>query len=172
MAEQPIVIYGDPVLREVSKPVKEIDREIKNLVSNLKDTLKEANGLGLAAVQIGELRRVFLVDLSALDIDASLTVFINPEIIEKSGDVELEEGCLSVPGIYQKVTRAEKVKVKATDIDGNDFELEIDGMAARVILHEYDHLEGKLFLDYISPMAKTLLKGRLKKLSSGEATTA
>jgi peptide deformylase len=172
VVEQPIVIYGDPVLREVSKPINEIDGEIKKLVSNMKDTLKEANGLGLAAVQIGELKRVFIVDISALDIDASLKVFINPEILEKSGEIEFEEGCLSIPGIYQKVTRSEKVRVKATGIDGKDFEMEIDGMTARVILHEYDHLEGKLFLDYISPMAKTLLKGRLKKLSSGEASTA
>ena len=166
MAEQPIVIYGDPVLREVSEPVQEIDREIKNIVSDLKDTLKQASGLGLAAVQIGELKRLFIVDFEAIEIDASLKVFINPEIIERSGEIEMEEGCLSVPEIYQKIVRPEKVTVKALGIDGKEFTLNLSGMAARIVQHEYDHLEGKLFLDYISPMAKTMLKGKLKKLSS------
>lgn len=166
MAEQPIVIYGDPVLREVSEPVQEIDRKIKNIVSDLRDTLKQASGLGLAAVQIGELKRLFIVDFEAIEIDASLKVFINPEIIERSGEIEMEEGCLSIPEIYQKVVRPEKVTVKALGIDGKEFTLNLSGMAARVVQHEYDHLEGKLFLDYISPMAKTMLKGKLKRLSS------
>lgn len=166
MAEQPIVIYGDPVLREVSEPVKEIDREIKDLVSDLKDTLKKAGGLGLAAVQIGELKRIFIVDFSAIDLDASLKVFINPEIMEKSGEIEMEEGCLSIPEIYQKIIRPEKVKVIAMGIDGKEFSMNLNGMAARIVQHEYDHLEGKLFLDYISPMARTMLKGRLKRLSA------
>ncbi len=166
MAEQPIVIYGDPVLREVSEPVIEIDREIKDLVSDLKDTLKKAGGLGLAAVQIGELKRVFIVDFSSIDLDASLKVFINPEIMEKSGEIEMEEGCLSIPEIYQKIIRPEKVKVIALGIDGKEFSMNLNGIAARIVQHEYDHLEGKLFLDYISPMAKTMLKGKLKRLSA------
>lgn len=165
MAERPIVIYGDPVLREVSQPVDAVDREIKNLVSVLAGTLKKASGLGLSAVQVGVLKCVFIVDLSAVDINETLRVFINPEVIETSGEVELEEGCLSFPGLYQKIVRPAKVKVRATDLDGNRFEMEATGMVARAILHEYDHLEGKLFVDYLSPLAKTLIKGRLKKLA-------
>lgn len=166
MAVRPIVTYGDPVLREVSKPVPEVNQEIKDLVSDMVDTLKKAQGLGLAAVQIGELKRIYLVDLSAVDINASLTVFINPEILETRGDVEMEEGCLSFPGIFQKCTRPAWVRIRATGLDGKPFEMTAEGLAARAILHEYDHLEGKLFIDYISPIARTLLKGRLKKLAA------
>lgn len=169
MAERPIVIYGDPVLRNVSKPVENITGEIKALVSNMIDTLKKAQGLGLAAVQIGELDRVFIVDVSHLDPAKSLTVFINPEILETSGESEYEEGCLSIPGIYQKVLRPEKVRVRATALDGTKFELEADGILARAIQHEYDHLEGKLFIDYLSPLSRTLLSGKLKKLSQSSA---
>ncbi|MBD3403842.1 peptide deformylase [candidate division GN15 bacterium] len=108
-----------------------------------------------------------MVDLSAIDITAQLHVFINPEIIETSDDeVELEEGCLSFPGIYQKVVRSARVKVRALDLEGKAFEMAADGMAARAILHEFDHLEGTLFIDHISSIARTLLKGRLKKLAT------
>jgi len=165
VAVQPIVIYGNKVLREVSEKVDTINQEIKDLVSDLIDTLKKAQGLGLSAVQIGILKRVFIVDLSAVDITAKLKVFINPEIIITEGEIEFEEGCLSFPGIYQKIVRPAKVKVKALDVDGKPFELEADSLIARAILHEYDHLEGKLFIDYLSPLAKTMLKGRLKKLA-------
>ena len=166
MAVRPIVKYGDPVLREKSLPVTVVNQEIKSFVSDMVDTLKHAQGLGLAAVQVGVLKRIFIVDLSAIDINANLKVFINPEIIESRGQIELEEGCLSFPGIYQNCTRPSWVKVKALDLDGIPFELEAEGMAARALLHEYDHLEGKLFIDYISPIARTLLRGRLKKLAA------
>lgn len=166
MAVRPIVIYGDPVLREVSEEVEKFDQELKDLVSDMIDTLKDANGLGLAAVQIGVLKRVFIVDISALDITKKLTVFINPEIIESDGTAEFEEGCLSFPGIYQKISRPSKVKVKAYDLEGEPFEMVIDGITARAILHEYDHLEGKLFIERMSPLSKTMIKGKLKKLSA------
>jgi len=164
VAERPIVIYGDPVLREKSRPVETINDEIRQLVVDMTDTLKKAQGLGLAAVQIGELHRVFIIDLSAVDIAETLRVFINPEILETSGETEMEEGCLSFPGIYQKIDRPARVKVRATDIEGNQFELDLDSLAARAVLHEFDHLEGKLFIDYLSPMSRALLKGRLRKL--------
>ena len=166
MAERPIVIYGDPVLREKAEPVKEIDRETKNLVADMIAILQEANGLGLAAPQVGVSKRIFIADLSALDLAESIRVFINPEILEKSGEVVLEEGCLSFPGIYQKISRPEMVKVRATDQEGNLFEMEASGMMARAILHEYDHLEGKLFIDYLSSVSRALIKGKLKKLSA------
>ena len=167
MAERPIVIYGDPVLRETAKPVEEINQDVKDLVSSLVDTLKKAKGLGLAASQIGAAQPVFIIDLSAVDINQSLKVFINPEIIESSDEqVEMEEGCLSFPDMYLKITRPERVKVRAMDLDGNEFELEADGLAARAIQHEYDHTKGKLFIDRVSPMTRTLIRGRLRKLAA------
>jgi len=167
VAERPIVIYGDPVLREIAKPVEEFNQDVKDLVSNLVDTLKEAKGLGLAASQIGAAQPVFIIDLSAVDINQSLKVFINPEILETSDEeVEMEEGCLSFPDMYLKITRPERVKVRAMDFDGKEFEIEADGLAARAILHEYDHTQGKLFIDRISPMTRTLIRGRLRKLAT------
>jgi peptide deformylase len=165
VAERPIVVYGDPVLREVSEPVDEINQEIKNLVSDLKDTVRKAKGLGLSAVQIGVLKRVFVVDLTVVDVNETLRVYINPEIVNASGEVEYEEGCLSFPGIYQHISRPAKVTVRAIDLEGNRFENTVEGLAARAIQHEYDHLEGKLYIDYLSPISRTLLRGRLKKLS-------
>ena len=165
MAERQIVIYGDPVLREVAKPVEQIDQEIKDLVTDMADTVKEANGLGLAAPQVGQSKRIFIVDFSVIDMTATLKVFINPEIVETEGEIEMEEGCLSFPGIFQKITRPARVKVRATDVHGHQFEMDAEGLAARAILHEYDHLEGRLFIDLMSPMARTMLRGRLRKLS-------
>lgn len=166
MAERPIVTYGDPVLREAAQPVEEIDQSVKDLVSEMTESLKRAHGLGLAANQVGVAKRVFLVDLSAIDINHSLMVFINPEVLEISPEsVEMEEGCLSFPDLYLKVSRPAKVRVRATDLDGNRFEMTAEGMAARAILHEYDHLEGKLFIDRVSPLTRTMIKGRLKKLA-------
>lgn len=167
MAAHDIVIYGDPVLRKVAEPVEQVDQAVKDLVSMMVDTLKKAHGLGLAAPQVGVSKRVFIVDLSAIDLTAEQHVFINPEIVWKSEDeVELEEGCLSFPGIYQKIVRPARVKIRALNLDGKPFEMEADGMAARAVLHEYDHLEGTLFIDHISSIARTLLKGRLKKLAA------
>jgi len=132
----------------------------------MSDTLKKAEGLGLAAVQVGETKRVFILNLAAVDITKTLRVYINPEIIQTSGEVEYEEGCLSFPGIYQKITRSEKVTVRAFDPDDQEFEHEADGIAARAIQHEFDHLEGKLFIDHLSTISRSLLKGRLKKLAA------
>jgi len=166
VAEKEIVIYGNPVLREVSEPVDEINQEVKDLVSEMAGTLKKAKGLGLSAVQVGVLKRVFIVDLSAVDINETLRVFINPEILETNGEVEIEEGCLSFPGVYQKIVRPEKVKLRATDLNGQVFEMEAASFIARAALHENDHLEGKLFIDYFSSMAKSLIKGKLRKLKA------
>ncbi len=165
MTERRIVIYGEAVLREVSEEVDKINQQVKDLVSDLVDTLKKAKGLGLSAVQIGVLKRVFIIDLAVVDLIETLRVFINPEILETDGEVELEEGCLSFPGIYQKIVRPAVVKVKATDLEGREFVLEAKGLAARAILHEYDHLEGKLYIERMTPLTRTLLKGRLRKLA-------
>jgi len=165
VAERPIVIYGDPVLREVALPVEEINQEIRDLVSDLSDTMRKAQGLGLAANQVGVLKRVFVVDLAVIDMTKGLQAFINPEIVETSGETEYEEGCLSFPGIYQKIERPARVVIRAFDVDGKQFEMEAEGMAARAILHEYDHLEGKLFIDRMSTLTRTMLRGRLRKLA-------
>ena len=166
MAERPIVIYGDPVLREENVPVDEINQEIRELVSDMAAALKKAKGLGLAASQVGVAKRLFIVDLSAVDINESLRVFVNPEIVETSGEIEMEEGCLSFPELYLKITRPERVTVRATDLDGNQFEMTTEGMVARAILHEYDHTQGKLYIDHLSPLARTMIKGRLRKLAA------
>jgi peptide deformylase len=166
VATRPIVTYGDPVLREKTHPVEDINQDVKDLVADMIATLKQAEGLGLAAPQVGESKRIFITDLSALDLSEKMRVYINPEILETSGEIVLEEGCLSFPGIYQNISRPEKIKIRAMGIDGRQFELEISGMLARVVLHENDHLEGKLFIDYLSPISRTLLKGKLKKLAA------
>lgn len=165
MAARPIVTYGDPVLRDISKPVEEITSKVKDLVADMKATLNKASGLGLSAVQIGVPLRVFIVDLSAVNIAAERRVYINPEIIETSGNLEFEEGCLSFPGIYQRLTRPERVKIKATDEDGNQFVQEADGIVARAILHEYDHLDGVLFIDHFSTLSRALVDRKLKRLA-------
>ena len=165
MAIRPIVKYGNPVLREVSRPVEKITTEINDLLADLKSTVKEANGLGLSAVQIGVPLRVFIIDLSAIDITADFKVFIDPEIIESSGMVEYEEGCLSFPGIFQRLSRPERVTVKASDENGQEFTMEAVGLTARAILHEYDHLDGVLFIDHFSAISKALLDRKLKKLA-------
>jgi len=166
VAVRPIVIYGDPVLREKAKPVEKIDQEVKDLVADMIATLKDANGLGLAAPQVGVSKRIFITDLSSLELTESMRVFINPEIIDTSGETILEEGCLSFPGLYQKVSRPEELKIRALDVEGNEFELNVSGMLARAILHEYDHLEGILFIDHLSSLSRALIKGRLRKLAA------
>lgn len=165
MAIRPIVTYGNPVLRKIARPVETITTEVRELVAGMKATLKEYNGLGLAAPQVGEPLRVFIVDLSAMDITAEVQVFINPEILETSGSAEFEEGCLSFPGIYQRLTRPERVKIKALDENGKEFVMEVDGLSARAILHENDHLDGVLFIDHFSSISRALIDRKLKKLA-------
>jgi len=165
MAIKPVVKYGTPVLREKSKPVEAITGEVKQLIADMMDTLKAANGLGLAAVQVGVLLRVFIVDLSAIDITAETQVFINPEILATAGSMEYEEGCLSFPGLYQRLTRPERVKIRAMDENGDAFEREYSGISARAILHEFDHLEGVLFIDHFSALSRALVERKLKKLA-------
>lgn len=168
MAVRSIVLYGDPVLRKKAQPIVSVDQGVKDLVADLIATLTDAQGLGLAANQIGVARRVFLVDLSPLEPDEKMRVFINPEILETSGEFDYEEGCLSFPGIYERIVRPQYVRVRAIDETGNEFEMEADGVLARVILHENDHLDGKLFVDYLSPMVRSLISGKLKKLKTAE----
>lgn len=169
MATKPIVLYGDPVLREKSEPIEKIDGEIKDLVADMIATLREAEGLGLAANQIGVAKRVFIIEMSLVDGNDEMLVCINPDITETTGEVEYEEGCLSFPGIFERVTRPAEAVLRATDLDGNKFEVRADGLLARALLHELDHLNGKLFIDYLSSLSRQLISKKLKKLRSEAA---
>jgi peptide deformylase len=156
-----ILKYPDPRLRTVALPVAEVNDEIRQLISDLFETMYLAPGIGLAASQVDVHQRIVVMDISE---DKSQPLcFINPEILELTGKVSREEGCLSVPDVYETVERAEKIRVKALDRDGKEFELQADEMLAVCIQHEVDHLDGKLFVDYISPLKRQRLKKKLSK---------
>jgi len=161
MAILEVLSFPDERLRTVAKPVESVDSEIKTLVDDMFETMKDENGIGLAATQVNRHVRVVVMDVSEEQNEPR--VFINPEITHKEGTAISEEGCLSVPGNYAKVERAEKVTVKALDKEGNPFELEADGLLAICIQHELDHLEGKLFVDYLSPLKRQRIKKKLEK---------
>ena len=145
MALRNIRTEGDPILGKVSKPILEMNEKTRQLIGDMIETMYHANGVGLAAVQVGVLKRVVVIDVS--ENSDSPIILVNPEIIDKSGSQTGDEGCLSVPGKTCPVERAEYVKAKALDRDGNEFIIEGEGLLARCILHEYDHLEGILFID-------------------------
>ena len=149
MATRNIRELGDDVLRKETKPVKDVTRRTKILIEDMFDTMYEANGVGLAAPQVGILKKIFVVDVGDEEGNPVPYVFINPEIIDREGVQVGFEGCLSVPGKSGKVARAEKVKVKAFDKDMNEFELEAEGFLARAIQHEYDHLNGVVYVDKV-----------------------
>ena len=161
MALLPILRYPDARLHTRAAPVPAVDDSIRQLVKDMAETMYEAPGIGLAATQVDVHKRVVVIDTS--EDRSQLRVFINPEILEKSGEHVGEEGCLSVPGIYETVCRAERVKVRALDADGKPFELEADDLLAVCIQHEIDHLEGKVFVEYLSPLKLSRIKSRLAK---------
>ena len=156
-----VLHFPDPRLRTVAKPVDEITPEIQQLVQNMLETMYDESGIGLAATQVDEHVRVVVIDVS--DERNDPLVFINPEIIDKTGDTTYEEGCLSVPQNYAKVQRAEEVTVKAQDAKGEWFEMHADGLLAICIQHELDHLLGKLFIDYLSPLKRERIRKKLEK---------
>ena len=171
----PIVMYGDPVLRKRAAAIEE-GTDLKELVQDMFDTMRVAQGVGLAAPQIGKSIRLFVVDGTAIEDDPSMEdfrmAFINPEMIEELGTPwEYEEGCLSIPNIREKIARKEKLRIKYYDQDWKLHEEEFDGMRARIIQHEYDHIEGKLFIDYLTPLKKRLLKSKLSDISKGKVDT-
>jgi peptide deformylase len=171
----PIVMYGDPVLRQRAKEIP-TGTDIKPLVADMFETMYGANGIGLAAPQIGKGIRLFVVDGSAMDEEPDMEnfkkAFINPTILEEKGAAwEFEEGCLSIPNIRENISRKGKIRVKYYDEDWNLHEEEYDGMKARIIQHEYDHIEGKLFVDYLTPLKKRLLKGKLADITKGKVDT-
>jgi peptide deformylase len=163
MALLTILNYPDPRLHTVAKPVKEVTPEIKRLVADMAQTMYEAPGIGLAATQVDCHIQLILVDTSKQQ--NNLQVFINPKITYKDGSQEYEEGCLSVPGVYENVTRAENITVEALDINGKKFTLNADGLLSVCIQHEMDHLLGKVFVEYLSPLKRTRIKTKMQKLT-------
>jgi len=161
MAKLEILCFPDDRLRTKAKTVEVVDDSIRQLVEDMFETMYEAPGIGLAATQVNVHKRVLVVDVSH-EKDQPLCL-INPEIIAKDGIEEHEEGCLSVPGIYETIQRADHIKVKALDKDGNEFVLETGDLLAVCIQHEMDHLQGKLFVDYLSPLKRNRIKKKLEK---------
>ena len=162
MALLDILIYPDPRLHKMAKPVEKVDDEIRKLIDDMAETMYAAPGIGLAAPQVNCLKRVIVVDTS--ENKDSLRAFVNPQIIASEGSEESEEGCLSVPDIYALVSRAEKIRVQALDRNGDSFELDADDMLAVCIQHEIDHLDGKVFVDYLSRMKQDRIRKKLNKV--------
>lgn len=161
MALLEVLSFPDERLRTVAEPVEKVDGEIKQLISDMFETMREENGIGLAATQVDRHVRVVVMDVSAEQDEPR--VFVNPVITSAEGSTISEEGCLSVPGNYAKVERAEKVTVEALDENGDKFELNADGLLAICIQHELDHLKGKLFVDYLSPLKRQRIRKKLEK---------
>jgi peptide deformylase len=161
MALRNILHYPDPRLRNRAQPVAVVDDEIRTLVTDMAETMYAAPGIGLAATQINVPKRVVVIDLSELH--NALLVLINPEIIERDGQQVFEEGCLSVPGVFDEVERSKHIRVRALDRDGQPFELEAEGLLATCIQHEIDHLDGKVFVDYLSRLKQSRIKKKLEK---------
>lgn len=161
MSLLPILRYPDPRLHKKAAPVARVDESIRKLIADMAETMYEAPGIGLAATQVDVHKRVIIIDVS--EDKSKLLAFINPEILERSGEQVCEEGCLSVPGIYEKVTRSERVKVRALDPQGQPFTLEAEGLLAVCVQHEIDHLDGKVFVEHLSQLKQSRIKARLAK---------
>jgi peptide deformylase len=161
MAQLQILEFPDPRLRARAQPVTQVDAALRTLIDDMFETMYAAPGIGLAATQVNVAKRVLVIDLSEKR-DQPLAL-INPEVLERSGVEETEEGCLSVPGYFDKVTRAEKIRVRALDRDGKQIEFAAEGLLAVCIQHEIDHLDGKLFVDYLSELKRTRIRKKLEK---------
>jgi peptide deformylase len=163
VAIRTILHYPDPRLREKAVPVAEVTPAIAALIDDMAETMYAAPGVGLAATQIGELHRIFLVDIAAEDEPSRLMVFVNPEIVERVGAQVWEEGCLSFPGVSEELERAAKVRVRAVDRDGKPFEISAEGLLAVAIQHEHDHLDGVLMIDHMGLLKKRMVQRKLGK---------
>ena len=162
MALLTVLCYPDPRLHKVAKPVAEVDARIKKIVADMADTMYEAPGVGLAATQVDVHERIVVIDIS--DDQNELMVFINPEIIWASAETKSwREGCLSVPEFYDEVERPAQIRVKALDLEGKEFEMDADGLLAVCLQHELDHLQGKVFVEYLSLLKRTRISQKMKK---------
>jgi peptide deformylase len=172
MSILPIVTYNDPVLREKTEPISELTEEISDLINNMIETMYNSDGVGLAAPQIGKSLKLFVMDgdpvLEDDEEKYGVMVFINPEIVEKKGKkIPMDEGCLSIPDIREKVFRPETIVIRYQDENFQEKEQEFSGWMARIIQHEYDHLKGILFIDYLSSFRKRMVKSDLQEIDSG-----
>lgn len=190
MPVRPIFLYGNDVLRKKAKPVKDLDDDILRLIVDMVQTMHKAGGIGLAANQLGELHRVVVVDLGAVEEalreeaegvdntddheprEEKTLVIINPEVLHQHGLWKMEEGCLSIPEVRADVSRAEKIGIRFRDGNFKELELNAEGLLARVLLHELDHLNGVLFIDHLSTAQRGLLKPKLRKIKKGEVETS
>jgi len=161
MAILHILRYPDPRLQKAAAKVDRVNDEIRRLIKDMADTMYAAPGVGLAATQLNVHKRVIMIDVS--ETHDQLQVFINPELVAASGEADCEEGCLSVPGVFEKVRRAERITVRALGADGRSFTLEAEGLLAVCIQHEMDHLEGKVFVEYLSKLKQQRILAKLKK---------
>jgi len=168
MAVRPVRLYGDPVLRQRAADVTEFDGTLQSLLEEMRETMKAYNGVGLAANQVGVLQRVLIVDVPREDGPRQRYVLINPVIEKRSGTIRGEEGCLSIPGIWEEVTRAKKIEVSARDEQGKTHTIEAEDYLARAIQHEVDHLDGVLFVDRLSALKRSFLRRSLEALARGE----
>ncbi len=171
----PIIMYGNPVLRKKAKDIEK-GSGILELVQDMFETMHAAHGIGLAAPQIGKSVRLFVVDGTSIEDEPELAnfkkTFVNPQIIDQDGvEWPFEEGCLSIPTVREEIFRKEKLRIRYFDENWNEHEEDYNGMKARIIQHEYDHIEGKLFIDYLTPLKKRMLKGKLNDISKGEVET-
>ena len=170
MTQLSILRIPDPRLRKVARPVEAVDATVRQLADDMLETMYAERGIGLAATQVNRDLRVLVLDIS--EARNAPQVFINPEIVARDGKQTCEEGCLSVPGEYAEVERAERIRVSALDRDGEPFELDADGLLAVCIQHEIDHLDGKVFIDYLSPLKRRMIEKRLKKARMQEREPA
>ena len=158
-----IVKYGNPTLTKKAEEIINLDKYIEELAQNMVETMYAAPGIGLAAPQVNESKRLITVDLSVGEDSQNLIILINPELISQEGDVTSEEGCLSVPDISEKVVRPSRIIIRGIDLKGNEKTVEAEGLLARVLCHEIDHINGKLFIDHLSLLKKSLIKKKLKR---------
>ena len=168
----PVTVFGDPILRKKTEPITKDFKDLKGFIQNMFDTMYASDGVGLAAPQVGQAIRVFILDSTSTDDEEPEGIkkaFINPQILEKFGDEwVMNEGCLSLPEIREDVQRPESIRIKYLDEDFNEHEETYSGFNSRVIQHEYDHLDGVLFVDYLNPLRKRILKTKLTAISKGK----
>ena len=168
MSLRPVRVYGDPVLREKAVEVPGVDDTLRQLIADMRETMKAYGGVGLAANQVGVAQRVLVVDVPLDEGKRGVHALINPVVKRRTGTISGEEGCLSLPGLWDEVTRSERVVVAGLDEKGRGIELDVEGYLARAIQHEIDHLEGVLFVDRLSPLKRQFLRRSLDGLARGE----
>ncbi len=172
MSRLPIRLYGDPVLRTRTREVSDVDDGLREFADVIRETMVEADGAGLAANQVGDLRRIIVVNIGENDTTDDVRVLVNPEITAREGTMKIVEGCLSLPGIEEEVERTARISVSYMNLDGETEKVEVSGLQSAIIQHEIDHLDGVLFIDRISPVRRKFLRGALKKISRGSKQPA